>query len=307
MIEDIFDDAFFDDLEQIGTRSNLPRMRGMAQRSRDLIDAMFDTAAALQPITGRGIGYQLFVAKQIASMSKADMKRVYRLLTIARERGIIPWRWIVDEDDDDEGVPTWDDPAAFAEAASRGYRRDFWQQQRVRVVVWSEKGTVRGVLRPMLDRYGVRFRRVGGFASSGKAHRLAWDTDDNRPLIVIYVGDYDCSGMFMSEVDLPNRMREYHGHHVEIRRVALVPGQLAGLPSFAASDKRKDPRFRWFGENYGKRCWELDAMDPNVLRACVEDEIKSLIEPDAWARCEVVNTAEQESLHKVLTNWGAST
>ena len=34
-------------------------------------------------------------------------------------------------------------------------------------------------------------------------------------------------------------------------------------------------------------------MDPNDLRDCVEQEIKELIEPVAWERCEVVNKAEQ--------------
>ena len=43
-------------------------------------------------------------------------------------------------------------------------------------------------------------------------------------------------------------------------------------------------------------------MDPNDLRDCVEREIKALIEPVAWERCEVVNKAEQESLRTVLEN-----
>ena len=37
------------------------RGRGMAQKSRDLIDAMYAAAESAQPITGRGIGYKLFV------------------------------------------------------------------------------------------------------------------------------------------------------------------------------------------------------------------------------------------------------
>ena len=36
--------------------------RGMAQRSLDLIEAMYAAAEAAQPITGRGIGYKLFTA-----------------------------------------------------------------------------------------------------------------------------------------------------------------------------------------------------------------------------------------------------
>jgi hypothetical protein len=40
-------------------------------------------------------------------------------------------------------------------------------------------------------------------------------------------------------------------------------------------------------------------MDPNDLRDCVEREIKKLIEPVGWERCEVVK-AEQESLRSIL-------
>ena len=58
---------------------------------------------------------------------------------------------------------------------------------------------------------------------------------------------------------------------------------MRGLPSFPAADKRKDPRYKWFVANHGDRCWELDAMDPNDLRDCVEQEIRRLIEPVAWA------------------------
>src|SRR5262245_13887064 len=71
--------------------------RGMAQRSIAWIKAMHKAAEAAHPITGRGIGYKLFVAKLIASMARGDMARVYRLLLIAREQGFIPWEWIVDE------------------------------------------------------------------------------------------------------------------------------------------------------------------------------------------------------------------
>ena len=78
------------------------------------------------------------------------------------------------------------------------------------------------------------------------------------------------------------------------------------LPSFAAADKRKDPRYKWFRANYGVHCWELDAMDPNDLRVCVRREINKLIEPVAWKRCETINEAEQESLRTVLGGWGAA-
>jgi hypothetical protein len=163
---------------------------------------------------------------------------------------------------------------------------------------------VRGVLAPVLDIYAVGFFPVHGFTSATAAHDLAED-DDGRDLILLYVGDYDPSGMYMSEEDLPVRFAKYDGDHIKLRRIALTDEQVRGLPPFPASDKRKDPRYRWFRENYGARSWELDAMDPNDLRDCIEREIERLIEPEAWRRCEMVNEAEQESLKSILEKWGA--
>jgi hypothetical protein len=278
--------------------------RGRAKKSLDLIEAMYTAAEAAQPITGRGVGYKLFTAGLIPSMAKSEMQRVYRLLKEAREQGDIPWEWIVDETRGVERVSTWDDPEAYARCVAQSYRRDFWNQQPVRCEVWSEKGTVRGVLEPVLNLYAVGFNPVHGFNSATNAYNAA-QGDDGRELVVLYVGDLDPSGMFMSEVDLPKRLSAYGGDHIRINRIALTREQVGDLPSFPATDKRKDPRYPWFVKNYGKRCWELDAMDPNDLRDCVEQAIMELIEPVAWKRCETVNRAEQESLKTILEKWGS--
>ena len=110
-----------------------------------------------------------------------------------------------------------------------------------------------------------------GFCSATVAHDIAED-DDGRSLIGLYVGDWDPSGLWMSEHDLPDRFEKYNGDHVEIARIALTRDQTVGLSSFPASDKRTDPRYKWFIENFGDRCWEIDALDPNILRARVEEE-----------------------------------
>jgi hypothetical protein len=118
----------------------------MAQGSLDLIKKMHDVAKAAQPITGRGVGYKLFTQGLIPSMERNEMQRVYRLLLKAREDGTIPWDWIVDETRSIERVPTWDNPEQYARTVARSYRRDFWNQQPHRVQVWSDKGTVRGLV-----------------------------------------------------------------------------------------------------------------------------------------------------------------
>jgi hypothetical protein len=144
-----------------------------------------------------------------------------------------------------------------------------------------------------------------GFSGATTIYDVAQD-DDERDLIILYVGDYDPSGMCMSEQDIPHRLAEYGGDHVELKRIALLREHLRDLPSFPASDKRKDPRYRWFVQHYGTLCWELDALDPNDLRAMVEEAIRDQIEPVAWKRCAVVEKAERESLRTVLDGWSGA-
>ncbi len=269
---------------------------------------MHDIAEEAEPITGRGIGYKLFSQNFIPSMGKNDMARVYRLLKEAREEGTIPWEWIVDETRELERVPTWDDAAAYMRATARDYRRDFWKQQPQRVEVWSEKGTVRGVLRPVLDAYGVGFFPLHGFNSATNMHNAAVE-DTDHALTVLYVGDFDPSGMWMSECDIPKRLDEYGGDHISMKRIALRRRDCDGLgrrPAFNVKEKSKDPRAPWFRKNYGQLCWELDAMDPNELRSRVEKEIIKLIDPVAWERCRIVFDAECESMRQFLDKWPAA-
>jgi hypothetical protein len=290
------------------SHTSLRKGRGRAQRSIDLIAAMYAIAEAAQPITGRGVGYKLFSKNLIPSMSRNDMLKVYRLLKEAREEGAIPWAWVVDETRELEKVTTWDDPAEYVASVGRSYRRDFWKQQPTRVEAWSEKGTIRGVLQPVLDEYGVGFRVMHGFGSATILNDVA-QSNDERPLIILYVGDFDPSGLWMSEEDIPERLERYGGHHVTIRRIALLRNDcklLGRRPAFNVKEKTKDPRAPWFRKKHGQLCWELDAMDPNDLRSRVENEIDKHIEPAAWERCRVVDKAERESLRHVLDKWNAA-
>lgn len=99
-------------------------------------------------------------------MSKSSTNRVSKQLVYAREQGMIPWEWVVDETREAERTPSWDNPDAFARAVQLSYRRNRWAQQSKQIEVWSEKGTVRGTLAPVLDKYGVTFRVLHGYSSA---------------------------------------------------------------------------------------------------------------------------------------------
>lgn len=257
----------------------------------------------------RAVCYQLFNAKLIPDMSKASTNKVSRALTLARQRGVIPWEWVVDETREAERIAAWGNPAAYARAVARSYRRDRWEHQPQRIEVWSEKGTVRGTLAPILHEYGVTFRVMHGYSSATALWEAAEDAKAlDAPLHVFYVGDYDPSGMHMSAVDLPRRLGE-HDAPIHIERVALTRDDIerGDLPGFAALEKRRDPRYRWFVGTYGPRCWELDALDPVRLRERVRQAILRHLDLAAWERVGVVEGAELASLREVLADWHSLT
>ena len=153
--------------------------RGMARRSIELIEAMYTAAEAAADRWSR---HWLQAVRR--GPDRRDDKAGDGQGLPATERGarsrIHPWEWIVDETRTRERVSTWADPAAYARTVARSYRRDFWNQQPVRVEVWSEKGTIRGVLAPVLNQYAVGFRVMDGFSSATSVHDVAGD-DDGGP------------------------------------------------------------------------------------------------------------------------------
>jgi hypothetical protein len=276
--------------------------RGKAKETLLLIDRAKLILEEIQPAGVRAICDRLFVNGWLRSMGKSDTDKVSTHLVWAREQVITPWEWIVDETRPVDRDPQWTDIPSFMKTVQRAYRRDYWMQQGIRLQVWSEKATVCGILAPVLHEYGVGWCYVHGYGSATRVHETAEESlRDTRQLVILYVGDWDCSGMHMSEVDLPERLLRYGGR-VTLQRIALTAEDIADarLPSFSA--KRSDPRYQWFVQRYGARCWELDAMNPNDLRERVEAVLRTHIHWGAWERCRLAEAAEQDAIRTVVGN-----
>ena len=278
---------------------------GLADKTLALIDASISILNEIHPASVRAVCYRLFVQGMIASMEKGQTDKISRALTIARERGMIPWEWIVDETRQVERPPSWRDPGRFMQDVKDAYRKDWWSDQPQRLLVISEKATVGGTLRPVLREYGVGFLVFHGFGSATAMNDLAdLSLADRRPLTLLYVGDHDPSGRHMSDVDIPDRLERYGGD-ADLLRLAVTPEQIRtyDLPTFFADSKKKDARYGWFVDRYGQTCCELDALDPNVLRTVVENAIVNRIDDELWARAEMVQRAELRSLSEFLAGW----
>jgi hypothetical protein len=276
--------------------------RGKALKTVQREEACRQILAEIQPATVRAVCYRLFTRGLLDSMKKSQTNLVSQMLVSLREREMIPWSWVVDESRDEEVISTWNNIEAYTETIERAYRRNYWAEQPVVVKIWSEKSTVSGILRPVLRRYGVPFQSLHGFTSATQAYEQAtFSAEEERPVIAYYVGDWDPSGLYMSDVDLPRRLDRYGGH-VSLRRLALQRQDVAagGLPSFPAETKRGDTRYTWFIRAHGAQCWELDAMNPNTLRQRVELAIVQHIDRARWERSKVAEMTETESFRMIV-------
>ena len=300
--------------------------RGRASATQDLIAVMVEIAESIQPCSVRALAYQLFNRKLIPSMALENTAKVSRLCVIAREEGSIPWDWITDSTRQEERVSTWDDPSDYAETVMRAYRRNKWNAQPKHISVWSEKSTVEGTLRPILREYEVPFQVLHGWSGATPIRNAAqanYCREQNT--LILYVGDFDPSGMGMSELDLPRRLARYssddpsdkdisieeanellENEGLEIRRIALtaIHTHVLGKSSrFPASDKKDDTRHEWFVKNHGQWCWELDALSPNDLRECVENAILTELDHQAWDRYVRAEQAEKKAIVDTCKSW----
>ena len=296
--------------EQFGTSLNLPRRRGKSSATTEMERAISAIVDERAPITIRGICYGLFVMGLIKSMATGETAKVSRIATAMRESGALDWTKVVDASRSVDRAQSWRNPDAIIDVAVNAYRRNAWQDQPAHVEIWCEKSTVAGVLAPVLDAYGVTFRALKGFGSYTSIRQAAEDSLDLDPSQsghVLYLGDWDPSGLFMSMVDLPKRLERY-GSRWHYQRIAIIDGDLDALPSFPTASKSDDGRYAWYVQHTTAdptKCWELDAMDPNDLRERVGGAIDTFIDQDAWRHSKRIEQAEVESMQSFQRSWAS--
>src|SRR5262249_50218077 len=97
-----------------------------------------------------------------------------------------------------------------------------------------------------------------------------------------------------------------------IRRIALTEADTIALGralAFPVSDKgptedsQGDSRYEWFKDNHGDWCWELDALDPNILRDRLERAVLAELDQDEWDRYVHVEEIERDAIIETCEAW----
>lgn len=255
-------------------------------------------------LTLRQLYYQ-FVARDILPNTKQSYSRLGSIINDARLAGMIDWDALEDRTRNLQGTRHEASPeSAIADVASY-YRIDKWQNQPRRVEVWVEKEALIGVFAGICSDLDVDYFACRGFVSQSEMWRaslrmIRYTRGGQRP-VILHFGDHDPSGLDMTR-DNGDRFKIFTAK-VEVKRIALNMNQVEQYnppPNFA---KDTDSRYKTYQEEFGDESWELDALDPTVLRDLVEQNVLELRDPDLWGEMVEKENQERSQLQDISDQW----
>jgi hypothetical protein len=254
-------------------------------------------------LTLRQLFYQ-FVSRQAVANTLAEYKRLGRTVTDARRAGRIDWDAIEDRTRNVRRLPTWNDPSERIRTSASVYYEDVWARQPYRPEVWIEKDALIGVIEGVSNEFRAPYFSCRGNVSESEMYaagkRFAAQLEQGQVPVVLHLVDHDPNGLDMTR-DIRERLKMFARHEIEVRRLALNLDQTAGLPPNFA--KEKDSRYAAYVRRFGRDCWELDALSPNVISGLVRAELEGLIDADAWAEAMADEDANRAVLIKAADNW----
>jgi hypothetical protein len=284
-------------------------MRGLVKKTQELIAYTRRLLESDHPQTLRQLHYAVFSRREIEYENRhADYKRLSRATTFARrvhrgweldssgpvpELGIPP-QWMVDETRAGQKVSVWEDAEQYIETVKRSYRRDNWQDQPQHCEVWSEKATILGAIRPVIDEWGVMVRVCHGFSSTGMEGEVGRLFERiNQDITVLYLGDHDPSGHVI-ERDIHRRAQEASGVEFAMHRLAIHEADITRFNLPPQRIKATDSRAASFRTRFGSEAAtvELDALPAGELRKRVDAAVSRLVDNEQWQRQVAIQDEE---------------
>jgi hypothetical protein len=235
-----------------------------------------------------------------------------------RREGKVPYGWISDATRRGHFTYTYRNGADFLTRHIGLYRQDLWADAPVRCEVWCESRSIAGVIVDLCRELAVDLFPCGGFSSITFAYEAADAIRDggNRPVEIIYIGDYDPAGVLIDkslEAELRHHLRgddltaedlrlaaeamccPDRVPEIELRftRLAITPEQILehDLPTKPrkASDKRALDV---------EHTVEAEAMPAATLRALLRAEVEALLPAGALEVARVAERSEREHLRR---------
>ena len=259
-------------------------------------------------LTLRQLYYQ-FVARALIANTQRNYKCLGDALNDGRLCGLIDWRSIVDRTRNLQALSHWSDPAAIVEACGEQFNLDRWANQETYVEVWIEKDALIGVIADVCERLDVPYFSCRGYTSQSElwsaAMRLGALSDGEKRVVVLHFGDHDPSGMDMTR-DIQARFDLFvdtDTSRVEVRRLALTYAQIETYAPPPNPAKVTDSRFERYAAEFGDDSWELDALEPAVIAALIEEHVDALRDQAQWDEDTEQQDDYREEIAAVAARW----
>lgn len=257
------------------------------------------------PQSVRHVFYRMTDPRLPEPVEKSDRgyRHVQNRLVKLRRAARIPYGWLADMSRAGYYVNTFQDGADFVNQMAATYRGDLWRESLYRCEVWTESRSIASVLQGLCTELAVSLFPCGGFASLSFAHDAAEQhnlSQDPRPLVVFYIGDYDPAGVLI-DVTLERELRTHLEDDIDLdfRRLGINPDQIKAFNLPSNPRKEADKR-----SQHVLRAVEAEAMPAKVLRGIVRREIEALLPRRALEVCRAAEESERAHLRHMAELMG---
>lgn len=274
------------------------------RRSKDRIDQLDAQIMAVlredHPQSVRHVFYRMTDPRLPEPVEKSDRgyRHVQDRCVKLRRSGRVPYHWIADMSRRGHFVDTFDDAGDFLRSMTGLYRSDLWRDAAYRCEVWAESRSIASVLLADCQELAVSLYPCGGFSSLSFVHEAAQEHNarlDTRPLIVLYVGDYDPAGVLIDKA-LERELRKHLKSDVEMdfRRIAINEEQVEVYELPTKPRKEGDKRSQHLTYSV-----EAEAMPAASLRHLIRWEVESLLPEGALQVAKVAEESERQHLTRM--------
>jgi hypothetical protein len=181
---------------------------------------------------------------------------------------------------------------------ARLYRKSLWTDADCYVEIWLEKDALAGVIYPVTSMYDVPLMVARGYASLSFLYSAAEAINDLVvPAYIYHLGDFDPSGVNAGE-KIEETLRELAPDaNIVFERIAVTPEQIADCDLPTRPTKASDTRAKAFGSSLSV---ELDAIEPNQLRALVQETIERHLPAEQFEALKAAEQSEREIIQRLV-------
>jgi hypothetical protein len=238
-------------------------------------------------MTVRQVFYQATV-RGLVEKAESGYAKVQTDLTIMRRDGSLPYNWLADNTRWQRKPQTFDSVDSALQETAKFYRKALWNDADAYVEIWLEKDALSGVIYPITSMFDVPLMVARGYASLSFLYTAAeYINTLTVPTYIYHLGDFDPSGVNAGEKIKETLNELAPDAEIYFERIAVTPKQIDEWDLPTRPTKDKDTRSKGFGSSISV---ELDAIDPNELRALVQVAIEDHLPP---AQFEVLKAAEE--------------